>query len=214
MIVYYLDIVEVSRLSSSSNCFRQYLKIHRDIFKSIRSKQIYSNELLLKIAYNFPRYFINPRIINSNEIVPSLIVSQETIENAFKTYKIVKISRWDQIDSLMDCKLDKIGIFKLLLQNKSIDPKNALIYAIKMNYKQIVDILLKDDRIDPAANYNEALGLASAKGYLDIVQMLLRDERVDPSANNNFAIKWASRFNNTRVVNLLLSDPRFDHDFN
>ena len=46
-------------------------------------------------------------------------------------------------------------------------------------YKEIVEILLKDPRVDPSARCNEALGIANIKGYQEIVKMLLEDDRID-----------------------------------
>ena len=40
--------------------------------------------------------------------------------------------------------------------------------------------LLEDPRVDPSANNNEAIGIASAYGHLAIVNRLLADPRVDP----------------------------------
>ncbi len=39
-------------------------------------------------------------------------------------------------------------------------------------------VLLSDPRVDPSANDNEALQLASENGHLDVVKVLLEDPRV------------------------------------
>jgi hypothetical protein len=54
--------------------------------------------------------------------------------------------------------------------------------ASRKGFKDIVELLLKDSRIDPTADDNEALRSAIRNGHKDIVDLLLADPRV--------ATKW------------------------
>src|SRR3989304_6063778 len=49
---------------------------------------------------------------------------------------------------------------------------------------EIVELLLADHRVDPSANDNHAIRLASSKGHDKVVKLLLADSRVDPSSDN------------------------------
>ena len=60
---------------------------------------------------------------------------------------------------------------------------------VKNGYLEIVQELLKDNRVDPSANNNDAIQWASGNGHLEVVEELLKDNRVDPSANDNYAIQ-------------------------
>ena len=62
-------------------------------------------------------------------------------------------------------------------------------------------LLLKDSRVDPAANNNEAIRYANSNGHVEVVKLLLKDSRVDPAARNNAAI-WSTS-ERTDVVKLL-----------
>jgi ankyrin repeat protein len=73
---------------------------------------------------------------------------------------------------------------------------------------------LLDQGIDPAADDNYAIKLASSNGHTEIVRLLLDDPRVDPAASANYAIKLASANGYTEVVKLLLDDPRVDPSAN
>ncbi len=64
--------------------------------------------------------------------------------------------------------------------------------------------------IDPSADDNEAIKVASTHGYLSVVKLLLDlpvERGVDPSADNNDAIRFASENGHTSVVKLLLNLP-------
>ena len=78
----------------------------------------------------------------------------------------------------------------------------------------IVNQLLEDPRVDPSANNNYAIRLASEHGHIAVVNRLLEDPRVDPSAYFNYAIQWASELGHGAVVNRLLEDPRVDPSAN
>ena len=73
---------------------------------------------------------------------------------------------------------------------------------------EIVKSLLP--HVDPSANDNYAIRLASHYGQFEVVKILLADKRVDPSADDNFAIRWASRYGHLEVVKILLLDKRVD----
>jgi hypothetical protein len=70
--------------------------------------------------------------------------------------------------------------------------------------------LLADPRVDPTADDNSAIGLASQEGHGAVVELLLADPRVDPADLENYAIRLASQNGHVTVVELLLGDPRVD----
>ena len=80
--------------------------------------------------------------------------------------------------------------------------------SAKNGHTDVVKILLADPRVNPAAQNNDAIRLASQYGHTDIVKILLSDPRVNPNADNNYAIGLASENGHTDVVKILLSDPR------
>ncbi|KAJ2990630.1 hypothetical protein HDV02_004236 [Globomyces sp. JEL0801] len=75
---------------------------------------------------------------------------------------------------------------------------------------EVFQMLLKDGRLDPSADDNCIIKLASAKGHAEIVQLLLKHDRVDPSAADNCAIKSASAEGHTEIVKMLLKDVRVE----
>ena len=74
---------------------------------------------------------------------------------------------------------------------------------------ETLKLLLQDSRIDPSAQNNNFIILASKYGHLEIVKLLLQDFRVDPSAQNNKAIKKACKNNHFEIVEILMKDRRF-----
>lgn len=65
-----------------------------------------------------------------------------------------------------------------------------------------------DPRVNPAANDNIAIRVASTWGKTNVVKVLLEDPRVDPAAKNNDAIESARRSGRVETVRLLLTVPR------
>ncbi len=97
---------------------------------------------------------------------------------------------------------------KRRVSNKYID--KLFINACNFGYIQIVDMLLKDSRVNPAENKNSPIIFASIRGHTDVIDRLLKDDRVDPSDQNNLAIRESVCFNQIDVVKRLLKDPRVD----
>jgi ankyrin repeat protein len=57
----------------------------------------------------------------------------------------------------------------------------ALYAAAKNGHTFVVQLLLEDGRISPAAGYNDAIRQASRFGHEIVVQLLLNDSRADPA---------------------------------
>ena len=98
---------------------------------------------------------------------------------------------------------------------KKLYISNILLYKLKYTNSifvngnlEFVNLLLKDERVDPSADNNYAIKEASYWGYVEIVKLLLKDKRVDPSAEDNYAIRVASKEGHAEVVKLLLQDKR------
>jgi ankyrin repeat protein len=54
--------------------------------------------------------------------------------------------------------------------------------------------------VDPSADNNWAIRLASCNGHVEVVRLLLNDNRVNPSELDNYAIRWASHNGHVEVV--------------
>ena len=80
---------------------------------------------------------------------------------------------------------------------------NMLQYASYMGHVEIVRLLLA--HIDPGADKNYAIRLASKKGHYDVVNLLLICDRVNPSDYDNYAIKLAIENGHQEIVKLLIS---------
>jgi hypothetical protein len=60
--------------------------------------------------------------------------------------------------------------------------------ASEYGHTKVVELLLKDPRVDPTAERNYAVRWASARGHDKVVKLLLADSRVDPTVLDNFAV--------------------------
>ncbi|KAI8906678.1 hypothetical protein EDD86DRAFT_276819 [Gorgonomyces haynaldii] len=89
-----------------------------------------------------------------------------------------------------------------------------LSYASRMGRYQIVQALLRDQRVDPTSNDHEPLRRAAYYGNLEIVQLLLDDIRVIPHALDDYALRCSSLNGHYSVVQFLLRDPRVNPQAN
>jgi hypothetical protein len=143
------------------------------------------------------------------------------------TNSIASVSlRFGMLTQLKDCQnaLDIMDLYtasrdghlsrvnQLLLQDEQVDTGFDVLIGVASNYGHlgVVDRLLQDERIDPAADDNKAIRMASRNGHLPVVDRLLQDARVDPAAQDNQAIRLASNYGYLSVVNRLLQDRRVD----
>lgn len=85
-----------------------------------------------------------------------------------------------------------------------------LVEAAAGGHVAVVDLLLADARVDPAAREGEALLSACAKGHLEVARRLLAHPRVDPSLRDQEALFSALEARNEGIALRLLSHPRVD----
>jgi ankyrin repeat protein len=84
----------------------------------------------------------------------------------------------------------------------------AIPLASVNGHAAVVELLLHDDRFDPAAWGDTAIILACKHGHVAVVELLLNDRRVNPTEADNLAIQLASENGHAAVVERLLRDPR------
>ena len=102
-----------------------------------------------------------------------------------------------------------IPIISAVLSHPNVRPTDEdLIEAAAFGMDSVVSLILADPEIDPSADDNDAICVASANGHTDVVSVLLSDSRIDPSVNSSYPLAAAAFGNHTEIVNLLLSDPR------
>lgn len=71
----------------------------------------------------------------------------------------------------------------------------------------MVEMLLQDNRFDPAYAQNWYIQTASDSGHLRIVKLLMQDPRVNPADDSNLAIIFAAAKGHNEIVKQLLRSP-------
>jgi ankyrin repeat protein len=111
-------------------------------------------------------------------------------------------------------------LVEILLQNPKLNMNanfnDSLCLACSTGRLDVVDLLLKDGRLDPTIPSsifpddlgNNALETACAYGHLSVVQLLLNDPRVDPSSNDCLAVTLAAGNGHSNILERLLQDQR------
>lgn len=80
--------------------------------------------------------------------------------------------------------------------------------ALLRKHRAVVELLLRDPRVDPSADDNFLLVWACENCDWNLLHCLLDDPRVDPSARSSKALQNAARSGRLPLVDRLLSDPR------
>lgn len=88
------------------------------------------------------------------------------------------------------------------------NPQDALFKASGIVNVELVRLVLRDPRVNPAHDNNRAIAVASENGHVEVVRLLLGDSRVNPADNKNEVIQYALTHGHLEVVRLLLTDPR------
>ena len=103
-----------------------------------------------------------------------------------------------------------LDFLKKYLEQYKPDLNYALVEAVIWDFTDAFKLLLSDSRVNPSAQNNLAVRVASMYGHFEIVKLLLADDRVNPSAQNNQAFIDASGNGHLETVKLLLKDARVD----
>ena len=157
--------------------------------------------------------YLLPTEINDNVLLNIGCFDLAVVHKRFwVASKLFDVSDFNEIMDLFNTHFNiSESILMNIIDYFSVDVKvNVLKYACRKGHDKVVAQLLKDPRVDPSTNNNEAISLATFYGKLDVVQLLLADPRVDPSDEDNYAIRTASFHGYYTVVKELLSDHRVD----
>ena len=152
-----------------------------------------------------------------HQLIEKICREKETDESISLLLQIIKRGNIqpemvNTIYLLMTCVNNSISLFKLLLNHPLTNPSDNRILstACTMGSFEMVQLLLKDKRVNPSDRENYALVQACSGNYIEIVKLLLQDPRVNPSSRNNTCLVEACSFGKTKIVELILQDPRVD----
>lgn len=110
-------------------------------------------------------------------------------------------------------KYNRVEILQLLLDNHRVNDitnGNALLEAVYRGNIRIVEMLLKDGRVDVSIYNNLPLREAMRRRYYDIAYLLLQNPNVDPSAKDNEALLLAIKRIEGGLLESLLNDERIN----
>lgn len=104
------------------------------------------------------------------------------------------------------CDQGDISLVQGLLKDDLIDPNNdqPLLIACARGHHSVVDIILRDGRIDPS----KALLTACQSQKIHVVKMLLEDPRVQPADAAYIAIREAERSGRKDILRIILCHPK------
>ena len=137
-------------------------------------------------------------------------VEYSVIKKRFPTMDVPEFTQLDFIESVLRGNTEEVAKF---LENPLVDPSVnniALKEAANAGLLDIVIILLKDVRVDPAAEDSRALILAAQNGHAETIKLFLQDGRADPAAEDSRALGLAAKNGHTETVKLFLQDGRAD----
>lgn len=141
----------------------------------------------------------------------------------YNKYNKTKHERWfdvyvqikNTLDNVSPVKLEEnivrgnADCVKVLLNiDKMYNYDESLILVCKYGHGNILDIMLKHNKVKLSMHSNWGLIIACQMGHTDIVERLLMDGRINPSYENNLAMIKAKQNGYINIVNILIRDPR------
>lgn len=109
------------------------------------------------------------------------------------------------------CASGSAALVDYLLRDYRITPgSDCLQTAAEFGYKDIMQRLMEDSRINFQYDSNRALLLAAERGHLEMTDLLLSDSRMSKDADLSGPLLTAIRRGHTQVVKRFLKDPRVD----
>ncbi len=244
-ILAYVDIKTLSRVNATSKHLEAVVdtSMSSQIFWKEKVELMINKIIPRRIVYDWKQVYekaqfalgsILIKFLPYSEIVNLLLPVQNKEDQSSLYRRAIEISSSKGY-------LDTLKV--LLPYMDSTSGNTSLILASENGHKDIVELLLKDSRVDPRTNDNKALkiavrydnasvvnlllkdhrvnpitvnpiAIASANGSTNVIKILLADTRLDPSDDDNEAIELASQYGHTEVMELLLNDNRVDPSAN
>ncbi|KAJ3136722.1 hypothetical protein HK100_001476 [Physocladia obscura] len=176
------------------------------------------NEILIEAVKNENEEMVELLLQYGKGSQQSHNIKSENIHHRKKTHLFTYcVNAGDRNDFCMytACKSRNLGIIKLLLQHESVNPscrKDVCLQLIAgmewtSRLGEIVNFMLADNRVNPAAQKSAALVEAVENNSREMVKLLLQDGRVDASAQKNLCIRLACEKNQPEIAEMLLAVP-------
>jgi hypothetical protein len=154
---------------------------------------------------NSLHFFDLPIEIIAYDILPYISEDKYSIINFMRVCKRFNEIGWKYVNfkmtpevfgKIIENNKYYINVTNRLLENVYISDfllsGQAITTAIHLRFYKVVELFLKDPRVDPSGSNNELIRFASINGYYELVELLLKDLRVDPSDEDNYSIQVAS----------------------
>jgi len=172
-------------------------KIVELILKDYRIDNLPPNFLKGKLLYDVLRQGCHPKVIRVL-LADKRVNPSHASNSAF--YSACVSGYVENVKAFLECE-------RFVLNN---DHSFILTAAAEKGCADVVELLLKDGRLDPGLESNMALWKSASNGHTATVKFLLADKRVDPSDQLNTVIIAALVCGYVDIVKLLLTDERID----
>lgn len=199
-IISMLNMKDTWNLLRTCKYYQNGLHLHKKIIHKTRNRSVYRDKEMLEIIYkNHQNYVIQFRLISK------AFKKYQRSFNATKPLfndKVLQFGSWYELEDvlyLVDIQMP--GIFKYLLDRTFY--ADAILLAASCGQIDILRVLLKDARFDPALYNNYALCSAASYGHLGVVQVLLNDSRVDANDNCYEAFRRADMNGHKEIADIL-----------
>ena len=111
------------------------------------------------------------------------------------------------INNGLDPEVDSAWFFNAFLQDIECA---KMVVSIDSSRKKIIELLLSDPRVDPAASYNDAISRSLLLNHVELTKLLLEDSRVNAKECSSHTFLGIIQYSdsNADCLKLILTHPR------
>eukprot|EP01117_Protostelium_nocturnum_P015740 TRINITY_DN6124_c0_g1_i1.p1 TRINITY_DN6124_c0_g1~~TRINITY_DN6124_c0_g1_i1.p1 ORF type:complete len:232 (+),score=52.17 TRINITY_DN6124_c0_g1_i1:438-1133(+) len=142
--------------------------------------------------------------LNNKVPLVQLLIDDGRVDPLLNRCEVFTIALYNENEEMIRCFLDSKYQFESKFLNRCLGD------AAAVGSVSIVQLLLKDSRVDPKAFNNSAIMRAASNGAAQVMRILAPLSPVDWSMDDNIMLRMAAQEGKTEVVRLLLEDDRVD----
>lgn len=193
-------IYEICKMLPYSSC-KALAAVNRDLsslMRNVHFKKLARNKLLSKVYDWIEEY-------NDFDLAVQHACDRRNTDGLRLLLSFgVKVPSFILLDV---CKMGNAEALKVFLEDQRVRLFPEMLWTVcEYGWLDLLDLLLRDGRLNPADNADQALIVACVNSQSDCVRRLLEDPRVSANARNDFCFRHVCQDSNHELIDLFLAN--------